>query len=131
MGGQNLLMRFTDKRLACAAVGPPSEGHLELWPNSWASVPQLHCCMALQMAEKHSAPFFSYAFVGLIEEAVDSMLISSVGVQVPQDGEPDSKYLARQQVAVAEINKRGLVLLHAVIQVTAYPPTATLCVTCG
>lgn len=58
---------------------------------------------------------------------VDSILSTSSGsLQVPQDGEPDSKYLSRQQAAVAEINKRGLVLVHACIQVTACLPTAAL-----
>ena len=37
--------------------------------------------------------------------------------QVPEDGESDSKYLARQQAAVDAINKRGLALVHACIQV--------------
>lgn len=38
-----------------------------------------------------------------------------------EQGEDDSKYVARQQAAVDEINKRGLVLFHATVQVHPQP----------
>ena len=40
-------------------------------------------------------------------------------MQVQEPEEEDAKYLARQQVAVDEINKRGLVLFHATVQASS------------
>mmetsp|Transcript_19244 Transcript_19244/g.58089 ORF Transcript_19244/g.58089 Transcript_19244/m.58089 type:complete len:262 (-) Transcript_19244:773-1558(-) len=49
-------------------------------------------------------------------ELTEILRMALPAIIVQEQGEDDGKYMARQQAAVDEINKRGLVLFHASIQ---------------